>query len=204
MVNILDHLKSRKGIRNLGDFNLSEVESMVQTPSQEFEVFEFVELRMSAEKFEKEYEKEIEKRVSKDLAPFTIEEVTKEYIPRIERLYENARNTSQANFRKLNTRAFEKLIDHSLSHFLILIVDGVDAGFIFVEIDEKNQTHGYISGLGIEPEFKRKGLGSILAVHAFRKYFKGVVEELVCEVYYRNEASFKFITSMGFEIYDED
>lgn len=203
MVNILDHLKARKGIRNLSDINLSEVESPIQTPPQEFEVYEFVELRMPAEKFANEYEVKIENKVSKDLPPFIIQEVTLEDIPRIEKLYENARNTSLANFRKLNTRAFEKLIDHPLSHFLILNIDGVDAGFIFVEIDEKNQTHGYITGLGIEPEFKRKGLGSLLAVQAFRKYFKGVVEELICEVYYRNEASFKFITSMGFEIYDE-
>ncbi len=58
---------------------------------------------------------------------------------------------------------------------------------------------GYISGLGVDPRWQGRGVGTTLGVTSW-KYFKAAnLQKLKCEVYEKNNASFNLISSLGFK-----
>jgi ribosomal protein S18 acetylase RimI-like enzyme len=55
--------------------------------------------------------------------------------------------------------------------FYFAVVDGKDVGYVGVGIDERyNAEHdvktGYINGIGVLPEYRRRGIGTLLLLHA--------------------------------------
>jgi ribosomal protein S18 acetylase RimI-like enzyme len=58
---------------------------------------------------------------------------------------------------------------------------------------------GYISGLGVDPRWQGRGVGTTLGVTSW-KYFKAAnLKKLKCEVYEKNNASYNLISSLGFK-----
>ncbi len=76
---------------------------------------------------------------------------------------------------------------------------GVPCGFIACFIEKSAESdYGEITGIGVLPQRRRKGVATAL-VHRATKYFLDAgVEEVYCEVYEENEPSKMLITSYGF------
>ncbi len=79
---------------------------------------------------------------------------------------------------------------------------GKAVGFIALTLEEDDDTGeklGVIAGIGVAPRHRRKGIALALANKATGFFLAHPVDKLVCEVYYENETSKKFIESVGFK-----
>jgi ribosomal protein S18 acetylase RimI-like enzyme len=74
------------------------------------------------------------------------------------------------------------------------------SGFIacFVEKGEEG-IYGEITGIGVIPQRRRKGVATALIQKAVEYFIDAGVEEVYCEVYEENTPSKSLITSYGFE-----
>lgn len=117
-------------------------------------------------------------------------------------MYNRAWLTSGLPFRRMTLEMFEFLFRDEECHILIAQIFGIDAGFIILDYEGLNRRIGCISGLGILPRFQRRGLATFLAIEAWERFFKGIVKELRCEVFYSNYKSLNFVRSLGFDEYD--
>ena len=125
-----------------------------------------------------------------------------EDLPRITRIYNRAWLTSNTPFRQMNTEQFETLFFHPKYRFLIAQVYGVDAGFLILCFEGVDDEYGVLVGLGINPRFQRKGVGTALALRAWQMFRMRNIKEIQCEIYYENVKSLSFAKSVGFEEYD--
>ena len=87
--------------------------------------------------------------------------------------------------------------------FLIAKVDGDYQGFALIYYTGEEKEIGVIAGMGIIPEYHRKGLGTILGLATWDYFKQKGVFELRCKVYKDNEISYKFIKGLGFEEHDD-
>jgi ribosomal protein S18 acetylase RimI-like enzyme len=73
------------------------------------------------------------------------------------------------------------------------------SGFIacFIEKEEKG-IYGEITGIGVLPQRRRKGVATALIQKAVEYFIDAGVEEVYCEVYEQNEPSKQLIGSYGF------
>jgi ribosomal protein S18 acetylase RimI-like enzyme len=73
------------------------------------------------------------------------------------------------------------------------------SGFIacFVEKEEEG-IYGEITGIGVLPQRRRKGVATALIQKAVEYFIDAGVEEVYCEVYEKNEPSKQLISSYGF------
>lgn len=73
------------------------------------------------------------------------------------------------------------------------------SGFIacFVEKEEEG-IYGEITGIGVLPQRRRKGVATALIQKAVEYFIDAGVEEVYCEVYEKNEPSKQLIISYGF------
>jgi ribosomal protein S18 acetylase RimI-like enzyme len=88
--------------------------------------------------------------------------------------------------------------------FLIGRLYGQDVAFVILDFEGPHNEYAVIAGLGVVPKYQRRGLGTIMGMAAWNYLKKNHpnIEELRCEVYKNNTASYNFIKSLGFEVYD--
>lgn len=81
----------------------------------------------------------------------------------------------------------------------VAVIWGNMSGFIacFVE-EEEEGIYGEITGIGVLPQRRRKGVATALIQKAVEYFIDAGVEEVYCEVYEQNEPSKQLITSYGF------
>ncbi|GAB4325334.1 MAG: hypothetical protein Kow0069_31340 [Promethearchaeota archaeon] len=58
---------------------------------------------------------------------------------------------------------------------------------------------GFISGLGVLPQWQRRGVGTTLGVKSWEFFKSAGVQTLRCEVFLGNDASYALIRAMGFD-----
>lgn len=86
----------------------------------------------------------------------------------------------------------------------IAILYGKIVGFIYLTLEpliKKGREigkQGVIAGLGVDPKYRRRRIGLLLASSAMEYFRKNKVLELVCEVYHENRVSYNFIRNFGF------
>ena len=124
-----------------------------------------------------------------------------EDLPRITRIYNRAWLTSNTPFRQMNTEQFNLLFHHPNYTFLIAQVYGIDAGFLIICYEGINNELGVLVGLGINPQFQRKGVGTALALRAWQMFSMRNLKEIQCEIFHENYKSLSFARSVGFEDY---
>jgi ribosomal protein S18 acetylase RimI-like enzyme len=78
---------------------------------------------------------------------------------------------------------------------------GKCVGYGVLTIEKTDQGKiGVIAGIGVHPKHRRKNIALKLALEMAQWFLdKGDLVKLQCEVYERNEVSYKFITSFGFK-----
>ncbi|TEA26606.1 GNAT family N-acetyltransferase [Candidatus Schmidhempelia bombi] len=101
---------------------------------------------------------------------------------------EQAHNFIRPDFFKQNSAIVEMLIP--MSTVYVQDIDGVK-GFIGL-------TENYISGLFVDPHFRRKGTGKALIEKAKQRH-----NELLVHVYKKNNDAIAFFLSQNFEIVSE-
>jgi ribosomal protein S18 acetylase RimI-like enzyme len=77
---------------------------------------------------------------------------------------------------------------------------GVACGFIACFIEKSTEsTYGEITGIGVLPHHRRKGVATALIRRATKYFLDAGVSEVYCEVYEENEPSKLLITAYGFK-----
>lgn len=80
---------------------------------------------------------------------------------------------------------------------------GVPCGFIACFIEQGTESsYGEITGIGVLPQRRRKGVASALIRRASKYFLDSGVKEVYCEVYEENAPSKMLITSYGFKEVD--
>jgi len=85
----------------------------------------------------------------------------------------------------------------------VAVLYGQIVGFIYLTVEPliKNSVEvgkqGVIAGLGVEPRYRRRKIAFLLAARAAEFFSENSVDELVCEVYYKNSVSYSFIQNFG-------
>ncbi len=103
---------------------------------------------------------------------------------------------------------YRSLTHHDFKHFdpestFVAILYGQIVGFIFLTVEPliKNSLEvgkqGVIAGLGVEPRYRRRKIAFLLAARAAEFFSDQSVDELICEVYYKNKVSYSFIQNFG-------
>ncbi|MHA1977895.1 MAG: GNAT family N-acetyltransferase [Candidatus Hodarchaeales archaeon] len=103
---------------------------------------------------------------------------------------------------------YRSLTHDDLKHFdpestFVAILYGQIVGFIYLTIEPliKNSLvvgkQGVIAGLGVEPRYRRRKIAFLLVARAAEYFSEHSVDELICEVYYKNTVSYSFIQNFG-------
>ena len=94
---------------------------------------------------------------------------------------------------------FEQAKQLDTEGIFIAEIWGNMAGFIacFVEKEEEG-IYGEITGIGVLPQRRRKGVATALIQKAAEYFIDAGIEEVYCEVYEQNEPSKNLISSYGF------
>ena len=85
---------------------------------------------------------------------------------------------------------------------LIAKINSIVVGFVILCYEGLNNEYGVIAGLGIEPRFHRRGIGTALGIEAWKFFKQNNVKEIRCEVYYKNIVSLNFVKSFLLTIFD--
>jgi ribosomal protein S18 acetylase RimI-like enzyme len=162
----------------------------------------YTQMRLPVDEITPEFEAKVKEKVKKNFLNAKIREATMEDLPTIMQIHNRAWLTANEPFRPIELDSLEKIYSYTETEILIAKVYGKDGGFIILDREGEDGEIGVIAGLGVLPRFQRKGLGTVLGVAAWNYFKDKAVEELRCEVYEDNEASYHFIKSLGFEEYD--
>jgi len=73
-------------------------------------------------------------------------------------------------------------------------------GFIIGFISQVDSTLGYVHFIGVNPEFRKEGLGKILYFTLFRRFYDLGVKEVECVTSTSNDLSISFHQRIGFTI----
>lgn len=91
------------------------------------------------------------------------------------------------------------------STILIATIYGIDAAFIVMKLETKeNDTgttehSGVICGIAVHPRFRQRGMATAVGLQAWESFYKlKELDYLECEVYEKNEPSLAFISWLGF------
>lgn len=126
-----------------------------------------------------------------------VEQLHKEQLKEFVDLYNHCFLASPDPFCPLNLEQAKKLDTEGI---FIAEIWGTMSGFIacFVE-KEDEEIYGEITGIGVLPRRRRKGVATALIQKAVEYFIDAGVEEVYCEVYEQNEPSKQLIISYGFE-----
>ncbi|TFG01009.1 MAG: GNAT family N-acetyltransferase [Promethearchaeota archaeon] len=162
----------------------------------------YVQMRLPVEDITPEFEEKVKAKVKKNFLNAKIREASEEDLPSVCQIHNRAWLTANEPFRPIEIDSLEKIFEYPETEILIARVYGQDGGFIILDFEQEG-TIGIIAGLGVLPRFQRKGLGTVLGVSAWNYFKEKNVEELRCEVYEDNQASYDFIKSLGFQDYEK-
>ncbi len=169
-----------------------------------------------------EFEAEITRRISRQVK---ITKATPDDCERLVYLHNRAFLTATDPYSPISHDDMMRVLTFRDNVVLIGTIWGEDAGFIILGFDyypsldpnwkgtdmpegaspphERDGKFfynvGYISGLGVDPRWQGRGVGTTLGVTSW-KYFKAAnLQKLKCEVYEKNNASYNLISSLGFK-----
>lgn len=163
----------------------------------------YIQMRLPIEKITKEYEDNIKRKLETKIYQAKIREATGKDLDVVTEIYNKAWLTSNTPFRPIKKETLKIIFQDPDTVFLIARVYGIDGGFVIVDLEGDNKEFGIIAGLGILPRFQRKGLGTILGLAAWSYLKEKGINELRCEVYKDNLASYQFIKGLQFEEFGE-
>ncbi len=162
----------------------------------------YIQMRLPVEKITSEFEDKIRKNIEQGVIKAKIREASSKDLEIVVYLYNRSWMTSCTPYSPIDLETLKKIANYQETVIFIASVYGIDGGFVILDLEGPNKEYGIIAGLGVIPRFQRKGLGKILGMAAWNHFKKVGVKELRCEVYHENKASYKFISSLGFEEYD--
>ena len=164
------------------------------------EIFEeglvYIQMKLPVNRLTKKFADSIRAKIQQDYIHADIHEATEADLERIMNLYNEAWLTVNTPFRPVTIDFLMKIFEDPDTIFLIAEVDGINAGFAILNIEDDL---GSIEALGVIPAFRRKGLGTVIGMASWNFFKDRNVKELRCEVYKDNEISYKLIEKMGFE-----
>jgi ribosomal protein S18 acetylase RimI-like enzyme len=159
----------------------------------------YVQMVLPVDKITQEFEDSLTEKIEHNIVHAEIREATNQDIEKIFKIYGKAWQSTSMPFRPINQETFLKFQKHLNTIFLIAHVNSIDAGFILIHFEGKNNEIGVINGLGVLPQFQHKGLGTTLALAAWKYFKERGVRELRCEVHRDNKIPYAFIKGLGFE-----
>ncbi len=162
----------------------------------------YIKLKLPISKISKELLIRLDLKVKNTYIKPKISLAKEEDLPKITKIYNRAWLTSNTPFRQMNTEQFQTLFFLPKYTFLIAQVFGIDAGFLILCYEGINDEYGVLVGIGINPQFQRKGVGTALALRAWQMFSMRNIKEIQCEIFYENFKSLQFAKSIGFEEYD--
>ena len=158
----------------------------------------YIQMCLPISDISEKFEASLKKRIEQNYIQAHIRVATEDDLASIMNLYNKSWLTSNTPFRPIQIDALKVIIEDPDSTFLIAKVYGKDAGFVILDFDKKIAV---IAGLGVLPRFQRKGLGTILGLAIWNYLKEKSIQELRCEVYKDNKASYAFIKGLGFKEY---
>lgn len=166
----------------------------------------YIQMRLPVKKITPEFEKNLKEKIEHNIIKADVREATKNDIECLIDLHDKAWHSTPMPFRPLKKDSIEKMLQDPNIIFLIANINGEDRGFALIYFTGKgNELNiGVIAGMGIIPEYHRKGIGTILGMATWEYFKKKGVHELRCKVYEENKISYNFIKGLGFEEYEED
>jgi ribosomal protein S18 acetylase RimI-like enzyme len=162
------------------------------------EGFPYIQMVLTGDHFTPEFEEKLHKRISSQVK---IRQAAEEEIPLLTKLYNRSFLTAQDPYSPMKEEDMTAIFHYNETKILIAQIWGQDAGFIIIDFETSGEGKkiGYISGLGTLPEWQKRGVGTTLGIASWSHFKDAGVEELRCEVFKGNLASYKLIKGMGFE-----
>jgi ribosomal protein S18 acetylase RimI-like enzyme len=190
----------RRFFLNFGPLEIEKEESI----QQEVETgLKYTQMRLPIEKITPEMEQKLKEKIQPHILKADVRECSGEDLEKLMYIYNRSWMTTNTPFSPIELDSLQSIHDYPETVILIVKLYGKDVGFIILDFEGDNNQYGVIAGLGVLPSYQGKGIGKLLALHAWDKFEEKGVEELRCEVYSKNERAERFIRSIGFEKYDE-
>ncbi|MFW9949930.1 MAG: GNAT family N-acetyltransferase [Candidatus Thorarchaeota archaeon] len=163
----------------------------------------YIQMRLPVRKITPEFEKTLRSKIENSVLRAEIREATMDDIDCLIELHDKAWHSTPMPYRPLNKESIIKMLKDPNIIFLVAEVEKDDRGFALIYFTGEEKEIGIIAGMGILPEYQRKGLGTILGLATWEYFKKKGVFELRCKVYKDNDISYNFIKGLGFEEYDD-
>lgn len=164
----------------------------------------YIQMKLPVKKVTEEFENKLKDKIEHNIAKAKIREASKEDLESLKNIYNRAWLTSNTPFRPIRKTDLVKILEYHDTVFLIGKVYGMDAAFLLLDFEGKDNEYAIIAALAVLPRFQRRGVGSVLGMASWQ-YLKDKypnVKEIRCEVYKDNKVSYSFIKGIGFEEYD--
>ncbi|MFX0011277.1 MAG: GNAT family N-acetyltransferase [Candidatus Hermodarchaeota archaeon] len=163
----------------------------------------YIQMRLPVRKITPEFEKMLRSKVEHNIFHAEVREANMNDIDCLIKLHDVAWHSTPMPYKPLNRESITKMLKDPNIIFLVAKVDGNDRGFALIYYTGEEKEIGVIAGMGIIPEYQRKGLGTILGLATWDYFKQKGVFELRCKVYKDNEISYNFIKGLGFEEHDD-
>jgi len=156
----------------------------------------YVQMVLEGKEITEEFEKKLESRINKMVK---IRQATLNDIQILVNLYNRAFMAANEPYAPMDEEKMAAIFHYRNTIILIGELYGKPVGFIIIDFEGKNKEKGIIAGLGILPEYQKKGIGTTLGVACWKYFKEQNVKELLCEVFIKNYASYKLISGIGFK-----
>ncbi|MFO8017335.1 MAG: GNAT family N-acetyltransferase [Promethearchaeia archaeon] len=162
----------------------------------------YIQMKLPIQKITEEMEKNVRESIEPHIKQAKIRECEEKDLIKVMNIYNRAWMTTNTPFSPIDTEDLKKIYEYPHTIILIANLYGKDVGFIILDFEGEDQQYGVIAGLGVLPQYQRRGLGRAMAIAAWDFFNNKNVEELRCEVYEKNTVAHNFIKAIGFEEYD--
>ncbi|OLS14373.1 MAG: hypothetical protein RBG13Loki_2022 [Promethearchaeota archaeon CR_4] len=193
-------------------------ESRITTPRS----FCYYQMELQVKDITPQSESELARRISRDVK---IVKARVKDCERLVHLHNRAFLTATDPYCSITTEDMMKVLNFRDNIVLIATIWGEDAGFIILGFDYYpslaltwKKVHvlegaqpppqrgnnlfynvGIISGLGVNPHWQRRRVGTTLCVTSWKCFKIQNLVKLQCEVYEKNHGSYNLISSLGFK-----
>ncbi|MGV9172964.1 MAG: GNAT family N-acetyltransferase [Promethearchaeia archaeon] len=164
----------------------------------------YIQMKLPIEKITEEMEKNVRESIEPHIKQAKIRKVNEENLVKVMNIYNRAWMTTNTPFSPIELEDLRKIYEYPHTVIMIAKLYGKDVGFIILDFEGDHQQFGVIAGLGVLPQYQRRGLGRAMAIAAWDEFKERDVEELRCEVYEKNTVAYNFIKAIGFEEYGRE